>query len=179
MNRQRDATGLIAFDHRIVARVPPGARPGHLHALLLALDQLPTGRQSDLGQPLRQLAASVLKRSLVVLISDLLHDPEPVISGLRHLKARRCDVIVFQVLDPNELTFPFTGARRFRDLETATELTADGGSIRAAYLRELAALNARYDRELRSHGIDYVPLDTSKPLDFALLAYLSARGRRT
>ncbi|MEO7271299.1 MAG: DUF58 domain-containing protein [Vicinamibacterales bacterium] len=179
MNRQRDATGLIAFDHRIVSRLPPGARPGHLHALLLALDQLPTGQQSDLGQPLRQLAASVLKRSLVVLISDLLHDPEPVISGLRHLKARRCDVIVFQVLDPNELTFPFTGAHRFRDLETATELTADGGSIRAAYLRELAALTARYDRELRGHGIDYVPLDTSKPLDFALLAYLSARSRRT
>ena len=87
MNRQRDATGLMAFDHRIVSRLPPGARPGHLHALLLALERLQPGEQSDLGRPLRQLAASVLKRSLVVLISDLLHDPEPVISGLRHLKA--------------------------------------------------------------------------------------------
>jgi uncharacterized protein (DUF58 family) len=178
MNRQRDATGLMAFDHRIVSRLPPGARPGHLHALLLALERLRPGEQSDLATPLRQLAASVLKRSLVVLISDLLHDPEPVITGLRHLKARRCDVIVFQVLDPDEITFPFTGARRFRDLETATELTADGPSVRAAYLRELEALTGRYDRELRGHGIDYVRLDTSKPLDFALLAYLSARGRR-
>jgi len=118
------------------------------------------------------------KRSLVVFISDLLHDPEPVISGLRHLKARRCDVIVFQVLDPNELTFPFTGPSRFKDLESATEVTADAQSIRAAYLRQLAGLTLRYDRELRGNGIDYVQVDTSQPLDFALLTYLAARSRR-
>jgi uncharacterized protein (DUF58 family) len=178
MNRQRDATGLMAFDHRTVAHLPAGARPGHLHALLLALERLRPGEQSDVGRPLRQLATAVVKRSLVVLISDLLHDPEPVIKGLRHLKARRCDVIVFQVLDPNELTFPFKGASRFRDLENATEITADAPSIRAAYLRELAGLTLRYDRELRGNGIDYVQLDTAQPLDFALLTYLSARSRR-
>ena len=178
MNRQRDATGLMAFDHRIVSRLPPGARPGHLHALLLALEALRPGERSDLGRPLRQLATAVLKRSLVVFISDLLHDPEPVISGLRHLKARRCDVIVFQVLDPNELTFPFKGPSRFKDLESATEVTADAPSIRAAYLRQLAGLTLRYDRELRGNGIDYVQVDTSQPLDFALLTYLSARSRR-
>jgi uncharacterized protein (DUF58 family) len=178
MNRQRDATGLMAFDHRIVSRLPPGARPGHLHALLLALEALRPGERSDLGRPLRQLATAVLKRSLVVFISDLLHDPEPVISGLRHLKARRCDVIVFQVLDPNELTFPFKGPSRFKDLESATEVTADAQSIRAAYLRQLAGLTLRYDRELRGNGIDYVQVDTSQPLDFALLTYLAARSRR-
>ena len=178
MNRQRDATGLMAFDHRIVSRLPPGARPGHLHALLLALERLRPGERSDLGRPLQQLAASVLKRSLVVFISDLLHDPEPVLRGLRHLKARGCDVIVFQVLDPNELTFPFKGPSRFRDLESASEITADAPSIRAAYLRELGGLTLRYDRELRGNGIDYVQVDTARPLDFALLAYLSARSRR-
>jgi uncharacterized protein (DUF58 family) len=178
MNRQRDATGLIAFDHRIVSRLPAGARRGHLHALLLALERLRPGESSDLERPLRQLAAAVLKRSLVVLISDLLHDPEPVIKGLRHLKVRGCDVIVFQVLDPNELTFPFKGPSRFRDLESATEITADAPSIRTAYLRELAGLTLRYDRELRGSGIDYVQLDTAQPLDFALLTYLSARSRR-
>jgi uncharacterized protein (DUF58 family) len=178
MNRQRDATGLMAFDHQIISRLPPGARPGHLHALLLALERLKPGEKSDLGRPLQQLAASVLKRSLVVLISDLLHDPEPVIRGLRHLKARGCDVIVFQVLDPNELTFPFKGPSRFRDLESASEITADAPSIRAAYLREMGGLTLRYDRELRGNGIDYVQVDTAQPLDFALLAYLSARSRR-
>jgi uncharacterized protein (DUF58 family) len=178
MNRQRDATGLIAFDDRIAFRMPAGARPGHLHALLLALERLQPGSRSNVGRPLHQLAEALTKRSLVVLISDLLDDPEPVIKGLRHLRCRGTDVVVFQVLDPNELTFPFRGAARFRDLENAEEVTADPASIRTAYLRELATLTLQYDRELRGNGIDYVQLDTSQPLDFALLAYLAARSRR-
>jgi uncharacterized protein (DUF58 family) len=178
MNRQRDATGLIAFDDRIQFRLPAGARPGHLHALLLGLERMETGRQSDVGRPLHQLAEALVKRSLVVLISDLLDDPEPAIKGLRHLKFRGTDVIVFQVLDPSELTFPFRGATKFRDLESADEVLAEPSAIRTAYLRELAGLTLRFDRELRGCGIDYVQLDTSQPLDFALLAYLSARARR-
>ena len=178
MNRQRDATGLLTFDERIVFRMPAGARPGHLHALLIALDRLQPGRRSDVGRPLHQLAEALTKRGLVVLISDMLDDPEPAIKGLKHLKFRGTDVVVFQVLDPNELTFPFRGASRFRDVETGAEITAEPSSIRGAYLRELANLTLRYDRELRGAGIDYVQLDTSQPLDFALLAYLAARARR-
>jgi len=178
MNRQRDATGLIAFDERIAFRLPASARPGHLHALLLALDRLQPGTRSDVGRPLHQLAEALLKRSLVVLISDLLDGPDGAIKGLRHLKSRGTDVVVFQVLDPNELTFPFRGASRFRDLESADEVTADPATVRAEYLRELAGLTLRYDRELRGAGIDYVQLDSSQPLDFALLSYLSARSRR-
>ncbi len=179
MHRQRDATGLIAFDERIAFRLPAGARPGHLHSLLLALERLQPGTRSNVGRPLHQLAEALVKRSLVVLISDLLDDPDPVIKGLRHLKFRGTDVVVFQLLDPNELTFPFRGASRFKDLESAAEVTADPESLRGSYLRELASLTLRYDRELRGSGIDYVQLDTSQPLDFALLAYLSARARRT
>jgi uncharacterized protein (DUF58 family) len=178
MNRQRDATGLLAFDDRIVSRLPASTRPGHLHAILVTLERMRAGQKSDVGRPLQQLAQALLKRSVVVLISDLVHDPEPVIRGLRHLRSRGCDVIVFQVLDGHELTFPFKGASRFRDVESAEELTAEPSAIRAAYLRELAGLTLRYDRELRGAGIDYVQLDTSQPLDFALLAYLAARSRR-
>ena len=178
MHRQRDATGLIAFDEKIRFRLPAAARPGHLHALLLALERLQPGEKSDVGRPLHQLAEALLKRSLVVLISDLLDDPEPAIKGLRHLKFRGTDVVVFQLLDPNELTFPFRGAAKFRDLETAQEVVADPTKARKEYLRELAGLTLRFDRELRGAGIDYVQLDTSQPLDFALLTYLSARSRR-
>src|SRR6185436_4188594 len=178
MNRQRDATGLIAFDDRIAFRMPASARPGHLHSLLLGLERLKPGTRSDVGRPLHQLADALVKRSMVVLISDLLDDPEPVIKGLKHLRFRGTDVVVFQVLDPNELTFPFRGASRFRDVETAAEVTADPVAIRSAYLRELAGLTLKFDRELRGAGIDYVQLDTSQPLDFALLSYLSARSRR-
>jgi uncharacterized protein (DUF58 family) len=178
MNRQRDATGLIAFDDRIAFRMPAGARPGHLHALLLALERLEPGARSNVGRPLHQLAEALTKRGLVVLISDLLDDPEPTIKGLRHLRSRGTDVVVFQVLDPNELTFPFHGAARFKDLENDEEITADSAAVRSAYLRELAALTLQYDRELRGHGVDYVQLDSSQPLDFALLAYLAARSKR-
>jgi uncharacterized protein (DUF58 family) len=179
MHRQRDAPGLVTFDNRIVSRLPAASRAGHLHGLLLALERLGPGERSDLGAPLRQLADAVMKRSMVVLISDLLHDPAAAIAGLRRLKARRCDVIVFQILSPDELTFPFEGPSRFRDLENGATITADARAIRGAYLRELAGLTAQYDRELPGSGIDFVQLDTSRPLDLALTAYLSARGRRT
>jgi uncharacterized protein (DUF58 family) len=178
MHRQRDATGLITFDDRITFRLPAGARAGHLHAVLLALERIEPGKRSDVARPLHQLAEALVKRSLIVLVSDLLDDPEPIIKGLRHLKFRGNDVVVFQVLDPNELTFPFRGPSRFRDLESADEITAEPSAVRTAYLRELAGLTLRYDRELRGAGVDYVQLDTSQPLDFALLAYLSTRSKR-
>ena len=178
MNRQRDATGLIAFDDRIRVRLPASARRAHLHALLLALERIEPGRQSDVAGPLRQLAEALVKRSLVVVVSDLLDDPEPVIRALRDLKSRGADLIVFQVLDGSELTFPFTHAARFTDVESGDGILADASAVREPYLAELAALTARFDRELRGVGIDYVQLDTSRPLDFALLAYLAARERR-
>jgi uncharacterized protein (DUF58 family) len=178
MNRQRDATGLIAFDDRIAFRLPASARPGHLHSLLLGLERLQPGRRSDVGRPLHQLADALVKRSLVVLISDLLDDPEPIIKGLKHIRFCGTDVIVFQVLDPNELTFPFTGSAKFKDLESAEEVVTEPTAIRTSYLRELAGLTLTYDRALRGGGIDYVQLDSSQPLDFALLTYLAARSRR-
>jgi uncharacterized protein (DUF58 family) len=178
MNRQRDATGLIAFDEKIAFRVPASARRGHLHSLLIGLERLEPGRQSNVGRPLHQLAEALTRRSLIVLISDLLDDPDPIIKGLKHLRFRGNDVIVFQLLDPNELTFPFAEPARFRDLESAEEVTAEPTNVRDAYLRELSGLKLRYDRELRGAGIDYLQLDTSRPLDFALLGYLAVRGRR-
>ena len=178
MNRQRDATGLIEFDDKITGRLPASARPGHLHAILLALDKIAPGHQSNGGRPLHQLAEALGKRSLAVLISDLLDDPEGVVKGLKHVRFRGTDVIVFQLLDPHELQFPFRGAAKFTDVESAAEVTADPARVRDGYLQELADLRARYEKELRGAGIDFLTLDTSKPLDFALLAYLDARSRR-
>ena len=178
MNRQRDAAGLIAFDDHIVTRLPASARPGHLHAILLALERIEPGNRSDVSRPLHQLAEALVKRSLVVLISDLLDDPDSVVRGLKHLRFRGTDVIVLQVLDPYELQFPFQGASRFTDVESAVEVTAEPSQVRGAYLTAFAELQSRYERELRGAGIDFVTLDTSRPLDFALLAYLDARSRR-
>jgi uncharacterized protein (DUF58 family) len=178
MHRQRDATGLIEFDDRIKGRLPASARPGHLHAILLALDRIAPGEKSDVGRPLHQLAEALGKRSLAVVISDLLDDPETVIRGLKHLRFRGTDVIVFQVLDPHEIQFPFRGAARFTDVESRDEITADPARVREGYLAAMEALRARYEKDLRGAGIDFLTLDSSKPLDFALLAYLDARERR-
>jgi uncharacterized protein (DUF58 family) len=144
----------------------------------MALEKMQAGSRSNVARPLQQLAEALTKRSLVVVISDLLDDPETTIKGLRHLKYRGTDVIVFQVLDPYELTFPFRGESKFRDVESAEEVLAEPSAIRTAYLRELAGLTLTLDRSLRGAGIDYLQLDTSQPLDFALLAYLAARERR-
>jgi uncharacterized protein (DUF58 family) len=178
INRQRDAAGLIEFDEKITARLPASARPGHLHSILLALEKIVPGSRSDVGRPLHQLADALGKRSLAVLISDLLDDPDRVVKGLKHLRFRGTDVIVFQLLDPHELQFPFKGASRFTDVESADEVTAEPSKVREGYLAAMAGLRGRYEKELRGAGIDFLTLDTSKPLDFALLAYLDARSRR-
>jgi uncharacterized protein (DUF58 family) len=178
MNRQRDAVGLIAFDDRIVDMLPASARPGHLRALLLSLDRLRVGKETDVSKPLHQLADSLSKRGIVVLISDLLDDPEAVLRGLKHVQFRGTDVIVFHVLDPDEIDFPFERATRFEDLETTEEIMAVPGLVREHYLRQMGSLIDRYKRELGVTGIDYQLLKTTDPLELALLAYLSTRARK-
>jgi uncharacterized protein (DUF58 family) len=177
MQRQRDAVGLIAFDERIVTLLPPSARPGHLRSLLVSLERQQAGRQSNVSKPLHHLADALVKRGMVILISDLLDDPVEVVRGLKHLRFRGTDVIVFHLLDHDELTFPFERATKFRDLESDEQITAVPSVVREHYLKEIGALIATYERELRINGIDYCRIDTSQPLDFALMAYLSTRAR--
>jgi uncharacterized protein (DUF58 family) len=178
MQRQRDAVGLMAFDDEIVAMLPPSARPGHLRSLLVTLDRLRLGRRSNVSKPLHHLAEALTKRGMVILFSDLLDDPESVVRGLKHLRFRGTDVIVFHVLDPDELDFPFERATRFEDLETEDEVLAVPSVVRSHYLREMSSLVDRYRRELGGAGVDYHLLSTAEPLDTALLAYLSTRARK-
>ena len=177
MTRQRDAVGLAAFSDRIVEMVPATARADHLRALLVTLDRLQPARETDLSKPLHQLADTLSKRGLVVLISDLLDDPEAVVRGLKHFHYRGSEVIVFHVLDPDEVEFPFDRATRFEDLETSEEIIAVPGVVREHYLREIGRLIERYRRELGAAGIDYQLLKTTDPLELALLSYLSTRSR--
>ena len=177
MNRQRDGVGMTAFSDRIVDVLPSSTRPGHLRNLLLALDRLEVGSRTDVAKPLHQLAETLTKRGLVVLISDLLDDPDAVIRGLKHFQYRGSDVLVFHVLDADEIEFPFDQATRFEDLETGEEVMAVPGAVRAHYLTQIGGLIDRYRRELGAAGIDYQLLNTKDPLEMALLAYLSTRSR--
>ncbi|MGE0460356.1 MAG: DUF58 domain-containing protein [Vicinamibacterales bacterium] len=177
MNRQRDAVGLLTFDDRIRDLLPCSARPGHLKAVLLALERATLGAKTDVARPLGDLVQAIRKRGLVVLISDLLDEPERVIDGLKHFRYRGTDVIVFQVLDPDELEFPFDRAARFRDLETDDEVVAVPGAVREAYKARINALIANYRTVLGQNGIDYCLLETSQPLEVGLLSYLQTRKK--
>lgn len=177
INRQRDAVGLIAFDEKIVTMLPASARPGHLRAMLVSLDRLEVGVRSNVSKPLHEVADMLAKRGLVVLISDLFDDPVKTVRGLKHIRFKGSEVIVFHVLDPYELTFPFQRATRFRDLETADEVMAVPALVRDAYLKKMGDMLEIYERELKTAGIDYCRLDTSQPLDAALLRYLATRAR--
>jgi uncharacterized protein (DUF58 family) len=178
MNRQRDAVALTTFDEAIVAMLPPSARASHLRSILVTLDRITLGRRTDVSKPLHMMADAIGKRGIVILISDLLDDPSQVVEGLRHFRFRGSDVIVFHVIDPAELTFPFTRAARFRDIELGDELMAVPSIVREEYLEALQRAIESYKRELGAGGIDYQLLDTSTPLEFALMAYLSTRIKR-
>jgi uncharacterized protein (DUF58 family) len=177
MHRQRDSFGLIAFDESISALMPASARSGHLRAVLLALERLQLGAGTNVAKPLNDLAAAVRKRGMVVLISDLLDEPAQVLEGLKHFRYRGTDVIVFHILDPYELKFPFEQAARFRDMETNEEVMAVPGAIRDDYVERMQGLIAFYRRELQLSGIDYCLLDTSQPLELGLMSYLMTRRR--
>jgi uncharacterized protein (DUF58 family) len=177
MHRQRDSFGLIEFDDSIAALLPASARAGHLRAVLLALERVKMGTRTNVAKPLHDLAAAVRKRGMVVLVSDLLDDPAAVLEGLKHFRFRGTDVIVFHILDPFELKFPFEQAARFRDLETDEEVAAVPGSIRDDYIEKIQGLIAFYRKELGLAGIDYCLLETSQPLELGLMAYLMTRRR--
>jgi uncharacterized protein (DUF58 family) len=177
MNRQRDAVSLTTFDDAIVSMLPPGSRPGHLRSLLVTLDRAVLGTRTDVSKPLHVLADAIAKRGIVVLISDLLDDHERVVDGLRHFRFKGTDVVVFHVLDPDELTFPFERASKFRDMEAGDELMAVPSLVRSSYLEELERVLEFYRRQLGSIGIDYRLVNTSEPLEFALMSYLSNRSR--
>lgn len=177
LQRQHDAVGLVTFDHQIVTRVAPSARRGHVRTLLVALERAQVGTQSNLAGPLEALAESIARRGLIMIFSDLLHEPTRVLRSLRYVRSRGMEVVVFQVLDPDELTFPFEGAARFHDVESADEVLADPGRAREGYLRQMEELTSTYRRGLRGADIDYQLVDTSQPLDLTLLTYLGGRGR--
>src|SRR5260370_15226990 len=160
MNRQRDAVGVTAFDENIVAMLPASSRPGHLRALLVTLERLMTGRKTNVSKPLHLLADSLTKRGLVVLISDLLDEPGEVIRGLKHFQFRGTDVIVFHVLDPDEIDFPFEHATRFEDPETTAEIMPFPAVARGHYLTEIGPRNGRYRPALAGAGMCHRPPGT-------------------
>ncbi|WP_166826144.1 DUF58 domain-containing protein [Thalassoroseus pseudoceratinae] len=178
MIHQQDPIGLVTFDEVIRSSLPPRSKRTQLGQMLALLSQAKPAGVTDIGANLQRMAAMIRHRGLVMLLSDLLTDPEPVIEGIRLLRHAGHDVIVFHVLDEAEVTFPFDGLVDFQDPESGENLVLDASGARADYHEAVEELRSRYKKECLSVGADYVALDTSLPFDKALLEYLSQRQAR-
>jgi uncharacterized protein (DUF58 family) len=177
MLKQQDAVGLITFSNRIEKMVPPMATPGHLFAILKELeDRIPRGETSS-GPVLQELAGSLKRRGFIILISDLLDKPEEVMRGLKQLRSKGNDVMVFHLLDSDELEFPFEQPTRFIDLEEDINLLTDPQAVRSAYLQSMNSLIEGYRQSCASYLIDYSLFNTSVGLDRALVRYLTWREK--
>jgi uncharacterized protein (DUF58 family) len=177
MVRQKDAVGLGLLSEKPRLFIPPRCRRTHLRQLMATMvQQVPSGR-TDLPAALRAAVRKLKRRGLVVLISDLIDDPEQTLRAIRLLAGHRHDVIVFHVQDAAELEFSFDGAALFRDMETGEEMEIDPRSLREAYLEQMRDLCGYYQKGLAEMGIDYQLINTKQPYDHALTAYLNRRAK--
>ncbi|MGQ0633124.1 MAG: DUF58 domain-containing protein [Planctomycetaceae bacterium] len=173
--RQQDAVGLVSFDAQLRAVVPPRSRRNHLSAVLAALDAHEPAAKTDLGSILAQAAEEHSRRGMIVLISDLFVPREGLFKGLRLLRHRGHDVLVFHVLDDEELDFNYQGTTRFEGLEEAGQLVCDPRSLREGYLNAIRAFQDELRRGCAQLTVDYQTIRTSEHLDAALAHYLNHR----
>jgi uncharacterized protein (DUF58 family) len=178
MIHQQDPVGLVTFDTQIRASLPPRSKRSQLGSILGILANLKPSGLTDVATCLHQLAAMIRHRSLVILFSDLLTEPEPVIQSLHHLRHGGNEVIVFHILDEAEVHFPFEGLVEFEDSEVHDKLTLDARGIRPDYLGALREYTGQLQEECFKANIDYVLLDTSVSFDKALIEYLLNRQKR-
>jgi uncharacterized protein (DUF58 family) len=175
--KQRDRVGLITFNDDIVDYIPPSAR--NLDLCLHTLARSEASGAGDLRRPLLKAVESLRRKGILVLISDFYQDPDEVMEAVRLLQSPGHDVIVFHVLDPVELEFPFQDPANFRDMETLEDLPLIPGKIREDYRRLLGAHLAELKDRFTASQVDYVVLDTSKPLDHPLFHLLLHREKRS
>src|SRR5436189_69486 len=173
---QRDGVGLLTFDSQIGSHVPPGRRRGQLLTILSEIDRIQRSELTEFRKPLRFLAEYLTRRGVIVLISDLYDEPENILAGLKVLRSKGNDIIVFHIMDNFELTFPFEDMAQFEDMETRKKLHVIPEYLRTQYLVILNEHMEKIRKELAGCRIDYCLMDTSKPLDQGLFTYLAARS---
>lgn len=178
MIHQQDPVGLVTFDTAIRASLPPRSKRAQLGNMLGLLSNLKPAGKTDIPQCLHQLAAMIRSKSLIMLFSDLLTDPKPVLESLHHLRHRGHEIILFHILDEAEAHFPFEGLIEFEDVEEPQTLTIDSKGMRGDYLTALAEFQEHYRTECHKANIDYVAMDTSVSFDRALMEYLMQRQKR-
>jgi uncharacterized protein (DUF58 family) len=175
---QQDSAGVVTFDNQIRALVRPSSNPSHLKQLLHVMDSVKPERKTQTGPIFHDLAERFTKRGVVVVLSDLFDSVPAMMAGLKHLRHRRHEVIVFHVLDPAELEFPFRQTTLFKGLEQFPEVLTDPAALRRAYLQEFGTFVQSVKKGCRELNIDYVQLRTDQSLELFLSSYLASRMSR-
>lgn len=175
MLRQQDSVGLVTFAGGIRKFIPPRSNPNHFNVILDELEVAETGGDTSVTGALHELAERMKRRGLIIVISDLLDDPAGVINGLKHLRHKKHEVIVFHVLHDSEIDFPYKGQILFRDMEGPGEILTGATELATEYRRLVSEFIGRYRRECLGNYMDYTLMRTGAGYDSALFAYLAKR----
>jgi uncharacterized protein (DUF58 family) len=178
MIHQQDPVGLIAFDQKVSQSLAPKSKRSQLANILSMLAKLKPEGETEIAKSLHQFAGMLRHKSLVMLFSDLLSEPEPIYKAFHRLRHAGHDVIVFHILDEAEALFPFAGMLELEDNETHEKLEVDADAVKADYLDAVNSFQGGFRKECQTARIDYVPLHTGMPFDKALMSYLHSRQSR-
>ncbi len=178
--KQQDSVGLGLFNSAVESFVQPSSHPSRLRHIVHEIENSKPAKKTDIGSVLHDMAERIGKRGLVVIISDLFDDVKKVLFGIRHLRHKKHEVVVFHVLDRAEVSFPFQRMTMFEGLEELPQLLADPRALRKAYLEEINAFITEIRKGCIRDNVDYVQVTTDTLLDVALTEYLTTRmsGRR-
>lgn len=177
MIRQQDAVGLVAFDRTIHTYLVPKSSPQHLRDILTTLEALDASTETNISGAFHELAERIKRRGLIIVFSDLLDDPEGMITGLAHFRHKKHEVVVFHILDDNEIDFPYDDLIDFEDLETGKRLQVHARLLRKQVQTKVAEFLRDVQGRCAEHAIDYVRVRTSQPIHLPLINYLSKRSR--
>lgn len=176
--RQQDAVGLAMFDNHLTHFLRPANNAHQWRTIVQELAGKTGPAKTSLGLVLGNLAERLTHRTLILLLSDLFDDPETLLVGLRQLRYRRHEVIVFNLWDPAELAFPFQGPTMFEGLEGAGDLLVEPRTLRDRYLAEVERFQSRLRAACAQMLVDFVVMNTATPLDTLLSGYLATRSAR-
>jgi uncharacterized protein (DUF58 family) len=176
---QQDSVGLVTFDNQIRNFLRPSSQGSHLKEIVRVMNRGAAHERTRIAPIMHELAERIGKRAIVVLLSDIFDEVPDTLAGLKHLRYKRHEVVVFHVLDQAEVEFPFQEATLFRGLEQWPELLTDPRSLRTGYLDQFAAFLDQLKRGCREQNVDYVQLRTDMDLSVALSGYLAHRLARS
>lgn len=177
--KQRDAVAVGVFDTAMRQSVPRTGNLATIHTIMNILAEFSPKEQTNVGAILNEVAAVIRRRGIVILISDLFDEEETILEGIQHLRFGGHEVIVFHVLDPYELTFPFSGMVEFEGLENVPKIMTRPKEIRRTYLREFEAFRRRIREGCDRNKVHYVLMNTGQALHEALAGYLAFRLKTT